>query len=128
MLKSFLKTDYRGLAAHLADCASLLEVLQLDAVPRYTTLQSVLPVIGCSTGPPPLDATVREHMGRKRRVRRAPSTRRGWNQALRVATSFDVRERLGIPAKRSFISLAKLGVVCDVEAHIILAVMIRRRT
>jgi hypothetical protein len=39
VLKSFLKTDYRGLVAHLADCPSLLEVLKLGAVPHFTTLQ-----------------------------------------------------------------------------------------
>jgi len=39
VLKSFLKTDYRGVVAHLADCPSLVEVLGLPAIPHYTTLQ-----------------------------------------------------------------------------------------
>lgn len=37
VLKIFLKTDYRGVAAHLADCPSLTEVLGLARVPHYTT-------------------------------------------------------------------------------------------
>ena len=39
VLKSFLKTDYRGVVAHLTDCPSLLGILQLRSVPHYTTLQ-----------------------------------------------------------------------------------------
>ena len=39
VLKSFLKTDYRGVVARLADCPSLVETLGLASVPHYTTLQ-----------------------------------------------------------------------------------------
>lgn len=37
-LKTFLKTDYRGLAQTLADFAELRQDLGLDAVPHYSTL------------------------------------------------------------------------------------------
>jgi hypothetical protein len=36
VLKNFLKTDCRGVVAHLADCPSLSETLGLAQVPRYT--------------------------------------------------------------------------------------------
>jgi len=39
VLKNFLKTDYRGVTAHLQDCLSLQEVLGLKQVPHYITLQ-----------------------------------------------------------------------------------------
>src|SRR5579871_2169909 len=39
VLKTFLKTDYRGLAAHLADHSDLRAVLGLQIVPNYTTPQ-----------------------------------------------------------------------------------------
>jgi len=37
-LKTFLKTDYRGLAQMLADFAELRQDLALDEVPHYSTL------------------------------------------------------------------------------------------
>jgi hypothetical protein len=37
-LKTFLKTDYRGVAQHLADFAELREDLGLKKVPHYSTL------------------------------------------------------------------------------------------
>jgi hypothetical protein len=37
-LKTFLKTDYRGVAAHLADFAELRSDLGLKKVPHYSTL------------------------------------------------------------------------------------------
>ncbi len=39
VLKNFLKTDYRGVVAHLADHPTLLSLLNLRAVPHFTTLQ-----------------------------------------------------------------------------------------
>ena len=71
VLKSFLKTDYRGVVAHLADCPSLVEVLKLGTVPHYTTLQkAACRLLAAAPARHLLDATVQEHMGRKRRVRR----------------------------------------------------------
>jgi hypothetical protein len=37
-LKTFLKTDYRGVVAHLHDFAELRELLGLADVPHYSTL------------------------------------------------------------------------------------------
>ncbi len=39
VLKNFLKTDYRGVVAHLADHPTLRETLGLKCVPHFTTLQ-----------------------------------------------------------------------------------------
>ena len=40
-LKQFLKTDYRGVVAHLADWSDLRAELGLAKVPHHTTLQKV---------------------------------------------------------------------------------------
>ncbi len=40
-LKQFLRTDYRGVAAHLADWSDLRAELGLGKVPHFTTLQKV---------------------------------------------------------------------------------------
>src|SRR3954454_20087286 len=39
VLKEFLRLDYRGLAEHLADHPDLGRMIDLDAVPHYTTFQ-----------------------------------------------------------------------------------------
>ena len=39
VLKSFLKTHYRGVVEFLADCESFQQVLNLKRVPHFTTLQ-----------------------------------------------------------------------------------------
>src|SRR5437588_6367723 len=39
VLKTFLKTDYRGLTAHLADHSDLRAVLGIPVVPHFTTPQ-----------------------------------------------------------------------------------------
>jgi hypothetical protein len=40
-LKQFLRTDYRGVVAHLADWSDLRADLGLARVPHFTTLQKV---------------------------------------------------------------------------------------
>ena len=37
-LKTFLKTDYRGVVEHLKDCSDLRRDLGLEEVPHYSTL------------------------------------------------------------------------------------------
>ena len=58
-LKTFLKTDYRGVAQHLADFAELRDDLGLTKVPHYSTLCYAAgrllkggPSSACSSGPP----------------------------------------------------------------------------
>jgi hypothetical protein len=123
VLKSFLKTDYRGLTAHLADCPSLLEVLKLDAVPHYTTLQKAsCRLLAAAPARRLLDATVKDHMGRKRRVRRAAIDSTGLESSAASGYFVRRRERVGMLWKTVvYHHFPKLGVVCDVEAHFILA-------
>jgi hypothetical protein len=123
VLKSFLKTDYRGVVAHLADCPSLLEALKLSTVPHYTTLQKATRrLLSAASARQLLDATVQEHMGRKRRIRRAAIDSTGLESS--AASGYFVRRRryVGGPWKTVvYHRFPKLGVVCDVEAHFILA-------
>lgn len=72
VLKHFLRTDYRGLAIHLADNPSLVTTLGLKQVPHFTTFQKASQRL-LLTAPVRklLESTVRLHLGRKRRVKRA---------------------------------------------------------
>jgi hypothetical protein len=78
VLKTFLKTDYRGLAAHLTDHSDLRAVLGLATVPHFTTPQKAsrrllrLPVARHR----PLRATTGCHLG-QRLPRQGSAGRRG---------------------------------------------------
>lgn len=64
VLKNFLKTDYRGVVAHLADHPALIEMLQLSRVPHYTTLQKASRrLLASNKVRRLLDATVRQRLG-----------------------------------------------------------------
>jgi hypothetical protein len=123
VLKSFLKTDYRGVVAHLADCPSLVALLGLKQVPHYTTLQKAARRLLASMPTRRLlDATVRTHLGRQRRVARAAIDSTGLEAS--AASGYFVRRRARVAAPWKTVvyhRYAKLGLVCDTETHFILA-------
>ena len=69
VLKNFLKTDYRGVVAHLNDHPELCEVLKLHSVPHFTTLQKASRhLLASEPARRLLQSTIRMHYGRRRRV------------------------------------------------------------
>ncbi len=75
VLKEFLGTDYRGLAAHLADHADLCRQVGLKAVPHFTTFQKAAQrLLAAVPGRRMFDAVLERALRdrvRKRRVRLA---------------------------------------------------------
>ena len=119
VLKSFLKTDYRGVAAHLADCPSLVETLGLSRVPHYTTLQKAARRLLASVPARRLlNATVQEHLGRKRRVHRAAVDSTGLESS--AASGYFVRRRryVGGPWKLWFIIASPNWASCAMSRRI----------
>jgi len=123
VLKCFLKTDYRGVVAHLTDCSSLVETLGLISVPHYTTLQKAARrLLTAASARRLLDATVREQLGRKRRVARAAIDSTGLEATAASSYFIRRRDRVGKPWKAVvYHRFPKLGLVCDVKTHFILA-------
>lgn len=123
VLKNFLKTDYRGVVAQLADCPSLRAVISLEQVPHYTTLQKATRrLLASAPAKRLLDATIRAHFVRKRRVPRAAIDSTGLECSC--ASGYFVRRRAAIgTAWKTVIyhHYPKLSVVCDVETHFVLA-------
>jgi len=123
VLKNFLRTDYRGLAAHLEDNPSLLAALELKHVPHFTTFQKASHRL-LQTGPARrlLEATVRLHLGRKRQVKRSAIDSTGLECS--AASGYFVRRRSrATEAWKTVVyqHYPKLGVVCDGDDHLILA-------
>jgi hypothetical protein len=128
VLKNFLKTDYRGVVAQLADCPSLREAISLEQVPHYTTLQKAARrLLASAPARSLLDATVRLQLGRKRRVPRAAIDSTGLDCSC--ASGYFVRRRAAVGTAWKTVvyhHYPKLSVVCDAETHFILAYQVGR--
>jgi hypothetical protein len=128
VLKSFLKTDYRGIVAHLTDCPSLVETLRLKEVPHYTTLQKAAGrLLASAPAKRLLDATVREHLGRRRRGTRTAIDSTGLESTAASGYFVHRRRYIGDPWKAViYHRFPKIGIVCDVQTHFILSAEVGR--
>src|SRR4051812_18465846 len=71
VLKTFFKTDYRGLTAILRDGTDLRQILGLRRVPHYTTVHKASRrLLRMRRVRRLLSTTIRRHLKRRRRVRR----------------------------------------------------------
>src|SRR6516162_5525016 len=71
VLKTFFKTDYRGLAVLLRDYDALRWLLGLKAVPHFTTFQKASRRLLKATPARKLfNTTIRRFLGRRQRLRR----------------------------------------------------------
>lgn len=122
VLKAFLKTDYRGLAAHLTDTPTWCEAIELEKVPHWTTFHKAArrllkskPVAGL------LDETVGRMMGRRRRVALAAIDSTGLES--RHASRYFIRRRSRTPnlwQTTQYTRFPKLGILVDCFNHLIL--------
>src|SRR5215213_6176194 len=128
VLKTFLKVDYRGVAAHLADHSDLRSALGLTRVPHFTTLQKAagrllrLPVARRL-----FRATIRAFLRRRRRVKRAALDSTGLD--LGRASRYYVRRRNGAEKAWQTVAYsryAKLEAAFDCDTHLLLAALVGR--
>jgi|SRR5215204_1705827 len=128
VLKTFLKVDYRGVAAHLADHSDLRAVLGLARVPHFTTVQKAarrllrLPVARRL-----FRASVRGFLKRRRRVRRAALDSTGLDCGH--ASRYYIRRRNGTQKAWQTVAYsryAKLEAAFDCDTHLLLAALVGR--
>src|SRR5215213_3054415 len=106
VLKSFFRTDYRGVCAILADLPDLCAALELAKVPHFTTLQKAHGRI-LSFGPftQLLDATVKRALGERPRVELAAGDSTGI-EASQISPYFVKRRaRAGVPGREKTIQV-----------------------
>ena len=93
VLKSFLKTDYRGVVQFLKDCQSLQEVIGLQRVPHFTTLQKAARrLLKRKEFNELLDATLKQAMGRRKTVKLAAIDSTGLQSHCLLYTSPSPRD------------------------------------
>jgi DDE family transposase len=130
VLKTFFKTDYRGIVGILRDLPELRAVLGLKAVPHFTTLQKAsqrlltVPRVRRLLG-----HTVRRHFAlrRSRRIPRVAFDSTGLDLGHRSA--YFVRRRNGDKKRWQTVAysrFAKLEAAVDCRSHLLVAVLAGR--
>jgi hypothetical protein len=125
VLKEFLRTDYRGLAAHLADHADLCHQIGLKAVPHFTTFQKAAQrLLAAVPGRRMFDAVLERALKdrvRKRRVRLAAIDGTGM-ESRHVSRYFTKQQADGDPdGDRTYAHFPKVVFVVDCASHLILS-------
>lgn len=123
VLKNFLKTDYRGVAEHLADNPTLLSLLNLRAVPHFTTLHKASArLLKSRKVQRLLESTIRQYYGRRRRVKSSAIDSTGLECSSASPYFVRRRNRKDSPWKTVvYHRFPKLGLVCDTSCHFILS-------
>jgi len=128
VLKNFLKTDYRGVVAQLADNPSLCALIGLKHVPHFTTLQkSSRHLLASAPVRRVLHSTIRMYYGRRRRVPSSAVDSTGLECSS--ASGYFVRRRNRVTGPWKTVvyhHYPKLGVVSDTSCHFILAMRVGR--
>lgn len=128
VLKTFLKTDYRGLASHLVDHSDLRVTLGLRTVPHFTTLHKASKrLLQLGRARHLFTATVHRFLKRRRRVRRAAFDSTGLECGHR--SLYYIRRRNG-SLKRwqtvAYSRYAKLEAAFECRSHLMVGVLVGR--
>lgn len=128
VLKTFLRTDYRGLAAHLADHSDLREAIGLKTVPHFTTAHKASRrLLRQRVAKRLFRATVHRFLQRRRRLKRVALDSTGLDCGR--ASRHYIRRRHGFTKqwqRVSYSKYAKLEVAFDCQSHLMLGVLTGR--
>ena len=128
VLKTFFKTDYRGVEQLLADLPDLTETLRLKQVPHFTTLHKAAGrLLECGWPSKLVTATVGLCLKRRTTVRRGALNSTGFQCGH--ASSYYVRRRSRDGKSyqhTTYRRFAKLEAAVDCSTHTIIGVIPRR--
>jgi hypothetical protein len=128
VLKTFLKTDYRGLVAHLADHSDVRAALGLNAVPHFSTPQKASRrLLQQPRARRLFRGTVRRFLGRRRRLHRAALDSTGLDCGH--ASRHYIRRRNGVAKQWQTVAYsyyAKLEAAFDCTSHLLVGLLVGR--
>ena len=128
VLKTFLKTDYRGIIAILRDSPTLCQTIHLTQLPHYTTLQKAAQRL-CyhASAHRLLEQTVRTGLRGRKHLALAAIDSTGL-EAGHTSSYYVKRRSRGDKSyhKTTYKRFPKLSVVCDCHTHLILSAITRR--
>jgi len=128
VLKTFLKTDYRGLAEMLNDCPDLGRIIGLSHVPHFTTFHKASRfLLALPKVHPLLEQTLRMAM-QPSHVMQAAIDSTGLEAGYTSHYFVQRRHVKGLSIYQSMLyaKYPKLTVICDCSNHLILAVKTTR--
>jgi Transposase DDE domain len=129
VLKTFFKTDYRGIVGQLLDLSDLRRVLELPYAPHFTTLQkAAVRLLRQPRARRLLHTTVRRFFGRQRRRRpRVAFDSSGLDCGHASRYFIRRRVRKGSPWQTvAYSRYAKLELSVDCASHLIVGVLTSR--
>ena len=124
VLKTFFKTDYRGVVEILKDCPDLAETCELKTIPHYTTVQKASRRLLKKDATQNMVAkTISAVMGEPKHIQLAALDATGIESG-HISPYFLKRRSNGQEPKRNTQATRwpKLAVIADVATHLILAV------
>ena len=126
VLKEFLRTDYRGLAAHLGDHPDLTRLIDLKAVPHYTTFQKAARrLLKAAPARAMFDAVLDRALRDKVRRRRvALAAVDGTGMESRHVSRYYVKRRSKTGTgtqETTYSKYPKVVLVADCRSHLVLA-------
>jgi Transposase DDE domain len=128
VVKTFFKTDYRGIAQMLADLPDLVRILGLRTVPHFTTFHKALRrLLKLPLADRLLTATVERFLGRRRNVPLAALDSTGLQCGH--ASSYYVRRRSRDKKswqETTYRRFSKLEAAIDCSSHLIIAAIPKR--
>jgi hypothetical protein len=131
VLKTFLKTDYRGIVAILEDCPDLCKTINLTKVPHFTTLnKAARKILSFSVADSLIQATLQiaiRDRGKKPSVKLAAIDSTGLESGH--ISRYFVKRRSRVPdlwQTTTYKQYPKLSVVCDCQTHLILSAITTR--
>ncbi|MGH7176983.1 MAG: transposase, partial [Tepidisphaeraceae bacterium] len=122
VLKCFLRTDYRGIVAFLADLPDLMKALELKKVPHFTTLQKAhVRILSFGPSSQLLDVTVRRALHERLAVELAAGDSTGIDSS-QISPYFIKRRspKHKTPQTTTYSRYPKLELLCDCRTHIVL--------
>lgn len=123
VLKSFFRTDYRGIVACLQDMPELCAALELKKVPHFTTLQKQhARILAFGPANQLLDVTVRRALGDRPAVELAAGDSTGL-ESSQISPYFIRRrsQKNKTPQFTTYSRYPKLELLCDCRTHIVLS-------
>ena len=128
VLKTFMKTDYRGVVAFLRDCPGLCRAIGLLNIPHYTTLQKASKRLLClNIANQLLESTV-NIIRKQKQIKLAAIDSTGL-EAGHISRYFVRRKRskpLQTYENTYYRRWPKLSIVCDCRNHMILSAITTR--
>jgi Transposase DDE domain len=126
VLKEFLRLDYRGFAEHLADHSELTRLIDLKAVPHFTTFQKAADrLLRAVPGRMMFDAVLERALKDKVRKRRVPlAAIDGTGMESRHVSRYYVKRRSNTGTGTQVTTYSrypKVVLVTDCQTHLVLA-------